>query len=80
MPVCEKAFFLGEESWYSVILPTSIEDIGSSALHNVSVYYEGIQDEWEKITIGEGNGYEGRIPTCLNAHVDETINYIYRVY
>ena len=80
----EKAFFQatyqpGYRNNY-VILPASIEDIGSSALYNVNVYYEGTQDEWEKIAIGEGNGYqlgENWIPTCLNAHVDETINYIY---
>ena len=54
----EKAFFHGEwSSSYHVILPTSIEDIGSSAFYNVYVYYEGIQDEWDKIAIAE----EGKI-------------------
>ena len=40
------------------------------------MYYEGIQDEWDKIAIAEeGIGNSGL--TCLNAHVDETIDYIY---
>ena len=54
----EKAF----ESCYSLtklIVPTKLESIGARAFYDCSalksVYYEGTQDEWPKISIGTSN-------------------------
>lgn len=71
---------IGSSTFYSCIslgsiyIPTSVTSIGANAFANCSgltdVYFEGTEEEWNTIEIGDGNG----VLNNVNVHFNSTVN------